>query len=82
LYLELANRQELITNPAIVAAATRLYYDPSKGRLKRSGSKGTPGTIRRFAEVLVQLDVVWDLYSMSVDELIEMLPAEFDRFRQ
>lgn len=81
-YLELAKRQELITNPAVVAAATKLYYDLKKGRLKRSGARGAPGTIRRFAEVLMQLDVAWDLYSMSAAELIEMLPAEFDRFRR
>jgi hypothetical protein len=81
-YLELAQRQELVTNPAVVAAATTLYYDPKKGGLKRSGSKGAPGTIRRFAEVLMQLDVTWDLYSMTAEELIGMLPPEFDRFRR
>ena len=36
----------------------------------------------RFAEVLMQLDVVWDLYQMSPEELIAMLPPEFDRFRR
>jgi hypothetical protein len=77
-----AARQELITNPAVVAAATRLYYDPTKGRLKRAGTVGAPGTVRRFAEVLMQLDVVWDLYQMSPEELIAMLPPEFDRFRR
>ncbi|HEX9723993.1 MAG TPA: hypothetical protein VGC53_06890 [Vicinamibacteria bacterium] len=81
-YEELAARQELITNPAVVAAATRLYYDPTKGRLKRAGTVGAPGTVRRFAEVLMQLDVVWDLYQMSPEELIAMLPPEFDRFRR
>jgi len=81
-YRELAARQELITNPAVVAAATRLYYDPAKGRLKRAGTRGAPGTVRRFAEVLMQLDVVWDLYHMSPEELIAMLPPEFDRFRR
>lgn len=81
-YLELAKRQELITNPAVVTAATRLYYDPAKGRLKRAGTRGAPGTVRRFAEVLMQLDVVWDLYQMSPEELIAMLPPEFDRFRR
>jgi len=81
-YLELAKRQELITNPAVVEAATRLYYDAAKGRLKRAGTRGAPGTVRRFAEVLMQLDVVWDLYQMSPEELIAMLPPEFDRFRR
>ena len=30
----------------------------------------------------MQLDVAWDLYSMSAEELIEILPPEFDRFRR
>jgi len=81
-YRELAERQELITNPAVVAAATQLYYDAAKGRLKRVGTRSAPGTVRRFAEVLMQLDVVWDLYQMSPEELIAMLPPEFDRFRR
>jgi hypothetical protein len=75
-YRELAGRQGLVTNPAVVEAATRLYYDRSKRRLKRGAQA------RRFAEVLMQLDVAWDLHSMSAEELIEMLPPEFARFRR
>jgi hypothetical protein len=81
-YRELAERQELVTNPAVVGAATRLYYDPVKRRLKRAGSGRGLGSARRFAEVLMQLDVAWDLYSMSAEELVAMLPSEFDRFRR
>lgn len=81
-YQELASRQELVTNAAVVEAATRLYYDADKGRLKRAGRARAPGSVRRFAELLTQLDVTWDLYSMSADELVAMLPPEFDRFRR
>jgi hypothetical protein len=81
-YRELAGRQELVTNSAVIAAVTRIYYDDAKGKLKRVGTSRTPGSVRRFVEVLMQLDVTWDLYSMSADELIVMLPPEFDRFRR
>lgn len=76
-----ASRQEFVTNKAVVEAATRLYIDgASRTAKKGAGGKG-PGSARRFAEVLNQLDVTWDLYAMSADDLLSILPAEFNRFR-
>jgi hypothetical protein len=78
---QLASRQEIVTNRAIVGAATRLYYDASRGTPRRgSGGKG-PGSPRRLADVINQLDLTWDLYSMSEEDLLSRLPIEFDRFR-
>jgi hypothetical protein len=78
---QLASRQELITNQAVVGAATRLYFDALRGTPRRGfGGKG-PGSPRRLADVLNQLDLTWDLYAMSADELMAKLPAEFERFR-
>lgn len=77
---QLASRQELVTNRAIIGAASRMYYDPSSEKLKRgAGGKGR-GSPRRFADVLQQFDVTFDLYSLSTDDLIQLLPKEFDRF--
>ena len=73
--------QELVTNKAVMGAATLLYIDPVSNLPKRgSGSKG-PGSPRRFVKVLYQYDVTYDLYSMERDELLDILPSEFDRFR-
>ena len=78
---QLASRQELITNRAVMGTVTQLYVDPSTGRLKRgSGGKGG-GSPRRLADILNQFDVTYDLYSMAPDQLSTMLPKEFDRFR-
>jgi hypothetical protein len=78
---QLASRQQLITNRAVVAAATGLYFDSSKGSPRRGfGGKG-PGSPRRLADVLNQLDLTWDLYAMSDDEVLAKLPSEFDRFK-
>jgi len=78
---QLASRQELITNRGVVAAATKLYFDSSKGSPRRGfGGKG-PGSPRRLADVLNQLDLTWDLYAMSDDEVMAKLPSEFDRFK-
>jgi hypothetical protein len=78
---QLASRQEIVTNRGIMACATRLYIDPASNRPKRgAGSKGA-GSPRRLADVLNQFDVTWDLYSLTADGLIGLLPREFDRFR-
>ena len=76
---QLTSRQELVSNPAVMSLATRLYYDPRGGTLRRgAGSKGR-GSPRRLATVLDQFDVTYDLYTLTVDELAQLLPPEFRR---
>jgi hypothetical protein len=78
---QLASRQEIVTNKAIVGAATKLYYDRVTGAPRRgAGGKGA-GSARRLADIINQLDLTWDLYAMSENDLIARLPAEFDRFK-
>jgi hypothetical protein len=43
--------------------------------------RGGAGCARRLADVLKQFDVTWDLYAMTTDGLLGLLPGEFDRFR-
>jgi hypothetical protein len=78
---QLVSRQEVITNTAIIGAATRLYYDAGSGKLKTgAGSKGR-GSPRRLVDVLQQFDVTYDLYSLNIEEVSQLLPKEFDKFR-
>lgn len=79
---QLASRQELITNKSLIGAATVLYYDPASGRTRRgAGGKG-PGSPRRLADIIDQFNLTWDLYSMTLEEFLEILPSEFDKFKQ
>jgi len=80
---QLASRQDFVQNTAIIEAATLLYFDEQRGRPKRGQSpkEHRPGTLRRFVDVVNQLDVTWDLFSLSGRELLRMLPAEFDRHK-
>ncbi|HPU96972.1 MAG TPA: hypothetical protein PLO53_03345 [Candidatus Hydrogenedentes bacterium] len=80
-FLEIADSQQLITNPAIVEAATLLYYNPRTGKLKSGTARDKPGGARRFAQVLSQFDCTWDLYAMDVYQILDLLPDEFDRFK-
>jgi hypothetical protein len=76
---QLASRQDIVQNKAVIAAATALYMDPKSGKPKRGAApkEKKPGTLRRFTDVMDQFDPVWDLYSIGTAELIKKLPAEF-----
>jgi hypothetical protein len=79
---QLASRKELVTNPAVVEAATTLYYDATSGSFKRGAGAKVRGAPRRLADLLNQLDLTYYLYGMKTSELLALLPKEFDRFRK
>lgn len=78
---QLASRQELVSNPAVIEAATRLYVDAKTKQPKRGAQTKAPGSVRRFADVLLQFDLTYDLYAVTTSELLKILPAEFGPFR-
>ena len=80
---QLASRQERLTSPAIIGCATRLYFDEGTGRPKSGEAPNAhkSGTLRRYLDVLDQLELTYDLYSISPEELIEILPSDFDRLK-
>jgi hypothetical protein len=79
---QLSARQEIVTNPNLLETATRLYYDPEAGSLKAGHAGKGGGSTRRLAkDIIRQFDLTWDFYGMSPNEILSLLPAEFDRFR-
>jgi hypothetical protein len=82
-YLELSARQGFITNRGIIEAASLLYFDPVIGKPKRGAAvtARNPGALLRFIDVVQQLDLTYDLYSMSGEEVLGLLPSEFDEWR-
>lgn len=79
---QLASRKELVTNGAVADVATKLYYDPNTKSFKRGAGSDVKGAARRLAALLNQLDLTFYLYGMSCDELLSLLPKEFERFRR
>jgi hypothetical protein len=65
----------------VAEAATKLYYDPATRSFRRGAGSSVRGAARRLAALLNQLDITWYLYGMGVEDLISLLPKEFDRFR-
>ena len=78
----IASRPSLVTCKAVVGVATRLYYDAVNGRNRPGLGAKSPGSPRRFADVLSQLDLTWDLHSLTVEQLLTLLPSEFDAFHR
>jgi hypothetical protein len=78
---QIASKQDIISNPSLMAAVTALYVDPATNRLKRGSGGSSGGSPRRLSEVLYQFDQTWDASAMDPSEILALLPAEFDRFK-
>jgi hypothetical protein len=82
-YEQLSCRQGFVTNKGVIEAANLLYINPRTGRPKYGpgGTGGKPGTLLRFIDVVQQLDLTHDLYNMTGEEVLSLLPPEFDEWR-
>ena len=78
---QLAAYQELVTNPAVADVAATLYYDSTSGKRRRGAGAKVKGAPRRLVAILNQYDLTFYLYGMTSDEILNLLPKEFDRFR-
>ena len=71
----------------IVDLAHRLYGDRQTRRLKPGVLGGgrdnqrPPGGIVRLLDVLNQLYMTYDVYGMKAEQLLALLPPEFDRWQ-
>ncbi|MGE4251298.1 MAG: hypothetical protein AB7F09_18075 [Parvibaculaceae bacterium] len=78
---QLGGRQQILGSRPIMAAANRLYYDQTSGRPRTGVAGSGKGSARRFGLVLRQLDLTYDPEGMPEDDLIGLLPTEFDRWK-
>jgi hypothetical protein len=78
---QFASRLEIVTNRGLIQSLTTLYWDPQAKKLRRGAGGKDSGSARRLADVLLQFDLTWDLYSLTSQSLLGLLPKEFDKFR-
>jgi len=79
---QFASRQFIISHKNIVEAIHKLYFDIQKGQPKKgSQSRTKRGNIRRFVSIIQQLELTFDIYTMSSDRIIELLPYEFNDWK-
>lgn len=82
IYHQIVSRQNLAANRVVVEAAGRLYFDKKTRRPKKGAFQtNRPGALHRFVALIQQLDLNYDLYSMEPFEILDLLPAEFDRWK-
>ena len=74
--------QQFLTSAPVVAVVGALYYDEVAGRLIRGAGVKGAGGVRRLGDVLSQLDLTYDLHSISIEDLLSLLPAEFFAVKQ
>ena len=75
-------RQENLSSEGVIRLASTLYLDPETRIFKRGAASRTgAGCIARYIRWLDQLRLTYDLFSITGEELEELLPGEFDRFR-
>ncbi len=74
--------QQGTLHSAFQAAARALYFEEKTGGLKRGAGGKSTGSPRRLAKVRQQLDVTWDIFDLTAERLLHILPREFNRFRE
>ena len=79
---QLASRQGILSNRTIIAGAQRLFFDEITDRPHLGVSGNGAGTVSRFATVVQQLELTFDVRSCSVEQFIALLPKEFDHWKQ
>jgi hypothetical protein len=79
---QLMARQYFLSCVGVMQAASALYYDPERKTFKKGAAGRTSaGCVYRFVNWLQQLEINYDLFSISSDDLISLMPKEFDRFK-
>lgn len=80
---QFASRQFIISHRNIVETITKLYLDTRTNKPKRGAqSRNRKGNIRRFVSVIQQFELTYDIYSMSPEQILNLLPAEFDEWKR
>lgn len=76
---QLASRQDIITNKPLINIFDRLYWDSAKNRPKRGAQgRNRPGNFRRLLQFIQQIDLTYDLRAMTIEEILILLPFEYD----
>lgn len=74
---QLGAYQDLFANRTIIGAAFAMYFDAGLQKPKRgAGGKG-PGSVRRLASVVRQLELTYDLQDCPQVQFFSLLPREF-----
>lgn len=74
-------KYELVNSPGFVAVAAELYMRADGKGYKKGAQGNGKGSIKRLRLYSGQLELTYDLMSLSKERILELLPSEFARFR-
>lgn len=76
--------KDFLTTPALLEVSVEMYLDAESGAMKKKAlGKETPGSARRLAtKVAKQLQMNFDMHSMTKEQVYSLLPSEFDSWRK
>ena len=77
-FVKVSHLREMSVAPEV---CMKLYYDQEEKSAVPGTSKGKPGGFHRFRDKISQLNKVKYLWDMSADEIISLLPKEFNKFK-
>lgn len=80
LVAQIAGRQELVRNGALLDLLVRMYLNRTSGGLKRGVGGKSAGSARHLGRVLQQFDLTYDLLSMNDQAIAALLPEGFRKF--
>ncbi len=76
------SRRLLITNKSLMQTATDLYYDRKNKVIKSGSASRDAGSADRLAAITKQFQLTYALREMEPEEIWELLPSEFDRYKR
>jgi hypothetical protein len=75
-------RQYYLSCRGVMEAAAELYWDPEANTFKRGAAARTaPGCVSRLVLWLQQIELTYDIFSMTREQILDLMPGEFDRFK-
>lgn len=79
---QLMARQFYLACDGVMKAASTLYYDPERSTFKKgAAARKSAGCVARYVSWLQQIELTYDLFSLSRDDVMGLMPQEFERFK-
>jgi hypothetical protein len=78
-FIKIQDLREMKTIPEM---CMKLYYDEESERSVPGISKGKIGGFPRLRDKIAQFNKIKNLWDMSADEIIKLLPKEFDKYKK
>lgn len=79
----LACYQYIVNYKNLLDVVIELYWDKNNNKPKTAAtSSEKPGNVRRFSIFVSQLELTYDVYSMSKEKILNLLPQEFNTWKK